>query len=331
MADVDRVGKAVYTDAGELGTEPGRSLLEQSGFEVVESFCRVPEEVIDAGDGASALLLAYAPATREVMEALPSLRIVSVGAVGTDSVDLVAARELGIWVCNVPDAATDEVATHALAMALALIRHIPFHDRRTRQGLWTLAGSGPIRRPTDLTLGIIGVGTIGRRVAEFARPVFRRIIGCDPVVSDSLWPDFVVRGETEDVFRESDVLTLHAPLTDQTRHIVDGARLRSMKDGSYLVNVSRGDVVDLRALVTALDEGRLAGAALDVLPQEPPDPHEPILQHPRVLITPHSAFLSDESSRDYLRNQALNVIAWAQTGRPQRVVVEPLVARGAGE
>jgi D-3-phosphoglycerate dehydrogenase / 2-oxoglutarate reductase len=319
--------RAVYTDVGELGTEPGRSLLERSGFDVGEAFCRTPEELIETGRGASALLVGYAPATREVMEALPSLRIVSVGAVGTDTVDLVAARELGIWVCNVPDAATDEVATHALAMALALIRQIPFHDRRTRQGRWTLAGSGPLRRPTDLTLGIIGVGTIGRRVAEFARPIFRRIIGCDPVVPVSAWPEFVVRCETEDVFRESDVLTLHTPLTDQTRHLVDETRLRSMREGSYLVNVSRGDVVDLKALVTALDEGRLAGVALDVLPQEPPDPDEPILQHPRVLITPHSAFLSDESARDYLRKQALNVIAWARTGRPERVVAEPSVPR----
>jgi phosphoglycerate dehydrogenase-like enzyme len=319
--------RAVYTDAGEFGTGPGRSLLEHAGFDVVEALCRTPEEVIESGEGASALLLGYAPATREVMEALRSLRIVSVGAVGTDTVDLVAARELGIWVCNVPDAATDEVATHALAMALALIRHIPFHDRRTRRGMWTLTGSGPLRRPTEMTLGIIGLGTIGRRVAGFARPVFRRIVGSDPVVPDAAWPDFVERCETEDVFRQSDVLTLHTPLTDQTRHLVDGAHLRSMKEGSYLVNVSRGDVVDLNALVTALDEGRLAGAALDVLPQEPPDPDEPILQHPRVLITPHSAFLSEESNRDYLRNQALNVIAWARTGRPERVVVDPPVPR----
>jgi D-3-phosphoglycerate dehydrogenase len=320
--------RAVYTDVGELGTEPGRSLLERAGFDVVEVFCRTPEEVIGSGDGASALLVGYAPATREVMEALPALRIVSVGAVGTDTVDLVAARDLGIWVCNVPVAATDEVATHTLAMVLALIRHIPFHDRRTRQGLWTLTGSGPLRRPTEMTLGIIGMGAIGRRVAGFARPIFRKILGSDPVVPDTVWPDFVDRGETEEVFGESDVLTLHVPLTAQTRHLVDGARLRSMKKGSYVVNVSRGDVVDLKALMTALEEGRLAGAGLDVLPQEPPDPDEPILHHPRALITPHSAFLSEESNRDYLRNQALNVIAWARTGRPERVVVEPPAPRG---
>jgi D-3-phosphoglycerate dehydrogenase len=321
--------RAVYADDGGLGIEAGRSFLERWGFDVAEAACRAPEEVIEAGDGASALLLAYAPATREVMEALPVLRIVSVGAAGTYTVDLVAARELGIWVCNVPDAATDEVATHALAMALSLIRDIPFHDRRTREGRWTLAESGHLRRPTELTFGIVGVGAIGRRVAAFARPVFRRIIGSDPLVPDAAWPDFVVRGEVEDVFRESDVLSLHTPLTDQTRNLVDRTRLGSMKEGSYLVNVSRGAVVDLSALASALDEGRLAGAALDVLPEEPPDPDEPILRHPRVLITPHAAFLSEESGRDYVRNQAMNVVAWAQTGRPQRVVVEPPSPRSA--
>lgn len=321
--------RAVYIDDGGLGVELGRSFLERWGFDVAEASCRTPEEVIEAGDGASALLLAYAPATREVMQALPTLSIVSVGAAGTDSVDLVAARELGIWVCNVPDAATDEVATHALAMALSLIRDIPFHDRRTREGRWTLAESGPLRRPTELTLGIVGVGAIGRRLTEFARPVFGRIVGSDPLVPDSTWPDFVVRGEIDDVFRESDVVSLHIPLTDQTRNLVDRTRLGSMKPGSYLVNVSRGAVVDLSALMAALDEGRLAAAALDVLPDEPPDPDEPILHHPRVLITPHAAFLSEESGRDYVRNQAMNVVAWAQTGRPQRVVVEPPNPRSA--
>jgi phosphoglycerate dehydrogenase-like enzyme len=315
--------RAVYVDVDELGPEPGRSLLEGAGFEVLEARCRTADEVIEAGAGASALLVGYARITREVLAALPSVGIVSTYSVGTDNVDLEAARDLGVWVCNVPDAATDEVATHALGMALSLVRHLPFYDRQVRRGAWTLSGTGPMRRPTGMTLGIVGMGRIGRRTAELARPVFRRILGCDPLVPASSWPEGTESVALDAVFAESDLVSLHIPLTDDTRGLVDRHRLRSMKTGGFLVNVSRGELVDTAALIDALDEGRLSGAALDVLPTEPPDPDDPILRHPRVMVTPHVAFLSEESAAEYSRKQAMNVITWAETGRPDRVVVEP--------
>jgi phosphoglycerate dehydrogenase-like enzyme len=315
--------RAVFTDVDELGTEPGRSLLEAAGFEVVEARSLIARDVIDVGLGASALLVGAAPITREVLEVLRGVGVVSTKSAGTDHVDVDAARELGVWVCNVPEAATDEVAAHALAMALSLLRHLPFHDRRVRAGAWTIGDGDLMRRTTELTLGIVGMGRIGRRLAEFARPVFGRMLGSDPFVPPASWPEGVEPVTLDAVFASSDVVSLHVPLAEDTRRLVDRDRLRSMKPGSFLVNVSRGELVDIAALIEALDSAHLAGAALDVLPQEPPHPGDPILRHERVLLTPHVAFLSDASAEAYSWIQAENVVAWAATGRPSRAVVEP--------
>jgi phosphoglycerate dehydrogenase-like enzyme len=318
--------RAVYVDVDPLGTEPGRGILEAAGFEVQEATCREPAEVIEAGAGAAALLVGFAPVTREVLEALPSVGIVSTASVGTDHVDLEAAGSLGVWVCNVPDAATDEVATHALAMALSLVRELAHYQGATRRGAWLPIGPR-MRRPTEMTLGVVGMGRIGRRLAEMARPVFGTVLACDPFVPSSSWPDGIRPATLDAVFAESDVVSLHVPLADDTRCLVDRERLRRMRPGSYLVNVSRGGLVDHGALVEALDAGRISGAALDVLPTEPPDPDDPILRHPRVLVTPHVAYLSDASAEEYSRRQAHNVVAWAETGTPEGVVVEPARAR----
>ncbi|HEY3022658.1 MAG TPA: C-terminal binding protein [Actinomycetota bacterium] len=320
--------RAVYVDVDDLGTEPGRSLLEEAGFHVMEAHCHTPADVIGAADGASAILVGSVRITREVLTALPDVGIVSTMSAGTDHVDLEAARDLGVWVCNVPDAATDEVAVHALAMALSLVRHLPFFDRQVRRGVWRLTGTGPVRRPASMTLGLVGIGRIGRRVAELARPVFRRILACDPFLPEASWPANAERAELGELFASSHVVSLHVPLTRTTRGLVDAARLRSMPVGSYLVNVSRGELVNLSDLISLLEIGHLAGAALDVLPEEPPRRDHPILRHPRVLLTPHVAFLSEESATEYSWKQATNVIEWSKTGRPERVVAEPPVPRG---
>jgi D-3-phosphoglycerate dehydrogenase len=178
-----------------------------------------------------------------------------------------------------------------------------------------------------MTLGVVGMGRIGRRLAEMGRPVFGTILACDPFVPASSWPGGIRPATADVVFAESDVVSLHVPLSDDTRCLVDRERLRRMRPGSYLVNVSRGGLVDQGALVDALDAGRISGAALDVLPTEPPEPDDPILRHPRVLVTPHVAYLSDASAEAYSRRQAHNVVAWVETGTPERVVVEPARAR----
>jgi D-3-phosphoglycerate dehydrogenase len=297
-------------------------MLAKAGFEVAEAHARTPAAVIDACRGATALLVTAAPITRAVLEALPEVRIVVTASVGVDHIDLDAARDGGIWVCNTPDAATEEVAIHAFAMMLALVRQLPAWDRHVRSGGWAFDAVGTLRRPSLMTLGVLGLGRIGRRLAELARPAFGRILAYDPYLAAEEWPAGIARSDLDEVFASADALSLHLPLTSETRQLVNARRLGSMKRHSYLVNVARGDLVDTSALLQALDEGRLAGAALDVLPTEPPDRGDPLLRHPRVLLSPHAAFYSDEAMRQYFVKQAQDVIAWRETGKPINVIVE---------
>lgn len=313
--------RVLITDADYPDVDIERSILEAAGCEVVVAQCRTAEDVIRAGAGATALLVQYAPITRSVFEALPDVRLVSRYGVGVDSIDLEAAREAGVWVANVPDYGTREVATHALAMILSLIRHLPFYDRDVRAGRWHYLSTGPLHRPTTLTLGIIGLGNIGRLVASLARPLFGHVVGYDPYLAPHLWPEGVERVTLEEVFRRSHVLSLHLPLTQETYHFVNRERLALLPRSSYLVNTSRGAIVDVDALLAALDAGHLAGAAFDVLPEEPPPANHPILRHPRVLLTPHAAFYSVEAEQELRRKAAENIVHWLQTGRPLYTVV----------
>lgn len=312
------ITEADYPDLDELE----HPLLQEVGFQVEVANCQTATEVIKAGRGAVALAVQYAPITLQVLEALPHVRIVSRYGVGVDNIDLKAARERGVWVANVPDYCIDEVAVHALGMALSLVRHLPFFDRHIREGHWFYSATGPLRRPSALTLGIIGHGRIGSRVARIAVPCFGGVLACDPYIPDSAFPDNVRRVHHDELFSSSDVVSLHVPLNEETRNMVDRRRLAQMPSGSYLVNTARGGVVNLDHLLEALDGGRLAGAALDVLPQEPPPADHPIVRHPRVSLSPHSAFYSVEAEHEVRRRTILNIVIWAREGRPPNVVVE---------
>lgn len=309
---------AEYPDVDELE----RPILESTGVEVELAQCRTPEEVIQAGRGASAFLVQYAPITREVLEALPEVRIVSRFGVGVDTVNVEAARERGVWVANVPDYGVEEVATHALGLLLALVRHLPFYDRMVREGGWHYESTGSLRRPSTMTLGIVGLGRNGRKVAQLAGPCFQQVLAHDPYLPDPAWPEDIGQVGLEELFSQSHAVSLHLPLTAETRNLVNRRLLAQMPARSYLVNTARGGLINLDDVLQALDNGRLAGAALDVLPQEPPPPDHPVLRHPRVLLSPHVAWYSVEAEEELRRKAALNIVAWAQEGRPPYVVVE---------
>ena len=298
------------------------ALCRDAGLEIAAAQCRTEEDVIEAAAGCQGLLTQYAPIGARLFERCPEVRIVSRLGAGFDTVDTEAARAHGVWVANSPDYGVGEVATHALGMALALIRHLPFYDRDVRAGRWHYTSPGTLRRPAALTLGIVGVGRIGKRMAQLAQPVFGRIVACDPYIAKEDFPACVEPVSSEALWRESDLVSLHVPLNDETRGLAGERALGSMKPGSWLVNTARGAVADLDAVLGALDEGRLDGAALDVLPKEPPEADHPVLRHPRVLLSPHAAFYSGEGERELRRKATQNLIDWAKTGRPTYVVVE---------
>ena len=314
--------RVLITDFNYPDVELERRILEDAGLELVTAQCRSEEDVIEAARGVSALLTQYARITARVMAELPELHMVGRYGVGYDIVDVEAARERGVWVANVPDYGTEEVAVHALSMALSLLRHLPLYDRDVKAGRWHSASTGPLFRLKNSTLGVVGLGRIGGTFARRASPWFGRTLGCDPYLEDDAWPEGVERASLEEVFSESLVVSLHPPLTEETRGFIDRGLLERMPEGGYLVNTARGGLVVMDDLLWALGEGPLAGAGLDVLPQEPPPQDHPLLSNPNVILTPHAAFYSVAAEQEVRRKAAQNVVAWAREGRPLYPVVE---------
>ena len=297
-------------------------LFEQAGIDLVTAQCRTEDDVIGAAQGCSGILLQYAPITERVLAALPSVGIVSRFGAGFDTVDTAACARHGVWVGNSPDYGVGEVATHALGLAIAAMRHIVAYDRDIRAGRWHYLSPGVIRRATGMTLGIVGLGRIGKRMAHVSRNVFGRVLACDPYIIDGDFPAYVERAaDLAALFANSDVISLHVPLNDETRGMIDTRVLAAMRPGGYLVNTARGAVVNVEAAVAALHSGRLAGLALDVLPEEPVAADSPLLQDPRIILTPHAAFFSVEAERELREKAARNIVSWLATGRPDYVVV----------
>jgi D-3-phosphoglycerate dehydrogenase len=298
-----------------------RDLFAAAGIEVVVAQAKTEDEVIAAAEGCFGILLQYAPISERVVAALPGLGIVSRIGAGFDTVDTEACARHGVWVANSPDYGVGEVATHALALALAMMRNVVAYHRDVNSGRWHYLSSGELRRAADMTLGIVGLGRIGKRMAHVSRNVFRRVIAVDPYIIDGDFPAYVERASLTDVFAQADVVSLHVPLNAETRGMIDAAVLGVMRAGSYLVNTSRGAVVDVDAALSALERGTLGGLALDVLPVEPVPAGSKLLGHPRVVLTPHAAFYSVEAERELRRKAAQNLVTFLRSGRPEYVVV----------
>ncbi|MFE7329783.1 C-terminal binding protein [Streptomyces sp. NPDC057565] len=313
----------VFTDPEELDVGPGVRLLTDAGFDTRVVGSRDPDAIAAAARDAVALIVGYAPVDAALLDRLPGVGMLATMSAGYDMIDTAQARRRGLWVSNLPHAATEDVAVHALASALSLVRALPQADATVRGGGWNTEFVALPRRAGELTLGLWGFGRIARVLARIAAPVFGRVAAYDPHADAAGWPDGVERLGLDELVAGSDVLSLHTPLTPQTRGMVDTALLARMRPGAFLVNVARGELVDTAALLAALDSGRLGAAALDVFPVEPPPLDDPLRSHPRIQLSPHSAYLSDASQRAYVCAPAENVIAWHRTGRPLTPVVDP--------
>ena len=254
--------------------------------------------------------------------ALPGLRVVATPSTGFDHLDLDALSAAGVWATNVSGYCDDEVADHAIAMAIDLLRGVTLLDRSVRAGEWDYAVAFP-RRIARATLGVVGFGRIGRVVAGRGRALGMRVVAHDTFVSDEAirQTGSVPCSSLHELLAAADVVTLHAALTDATRGLIDTAALAAMRPGSFLVNCSRAGLVDVAALGAALVSGHLAGCALDVLPVEPPVPGEPALTWPRTIINPHAAWASDESIRLPYMFAAANVAAVLRGREPERDVI----------
>jgi len=310
-------------------TEPihhaGIQLLEEAGGEVVQLPPGSDEAALmEEAPRADALITrGDIRVTREIMEASPRLRVVGVHGVGCDHVDLQAAGELGKIVFNTPSALTATVAEMTLALMLSLIRRVVSADRAVRAGGWArkyrdLVGSELMGK----TVGIVGLGRIGSAVARRLKPFGVELLYHDVVGREELEAELSVRRvELDTLLRTSDIITLHTPLTPQTRGLISRRELDLMKDGVYLVNMARGKVVDQRALVEALRSGRVAGAALDVFEDEPLDPTDPLASMDNVILTPHIGASSGEALRRLALQVAEGIIEVLRGGAPEDPVV----------
>ncbi|MFZ4756810.1 MAG: C-terminal binding protein [Burkholderiaceae bacterium] len=313
--------KVLFTDYDMLDVSLERTLFREAGLELVEAQCRSEDEVIAAAQGCSALLVQYAPVGAKVFAACPGIGLASRIGAGYDTIDAKAAAAAGVWVANSPDYGVGEVSSHAFAMMLAVIRNIVRWNTDVKAGTWHYTSAGTVPRLTDMTVGVLGLGRIGKRFAHIARNTFGRVIAHDPNLIDGDFPAYVQRVSLEGLFDEADALSIHCLLDDGTRGLVGAELLRRMKPGSYLVNTARGAVIDLDGLTRVVAEGRLAGVGLDVLPTEPVPAGHPLVGDPRVIFSPHSAFYSVASEVELRRKAAMNIVQWARTGRPAYPVV----------
>ena len=310
-------------------------LFEDAGFEVVEGRLRTEADMIDLLKDADGAQVGVMPLTsRAVMEACPKLKIVSRLGVGVDSIDLDAATELGVLACNVPGVNTVEVADHAVALLLALTRRLHDTISTTKAGEWStkpkLTGEymRTVRRLAGNTVGIIGFGNLGRAFATRIRGVGpTRIIAYDPYVPQSTADLYGVQLLPLDkVLRESDFISIHCSATAETRHIIDSNALGLMKETALLVNTARGPAIDGKALHSALANGQIEAAALDVTEVEPVDAADPLLSLPNFIVTPHLAGFSPTFLDECSIKQAENII-FALNGQKPHGLANPEVIK----
>jgi D-3-phosphoglycerate dehydrogenase len=315
--------KVVVTDYLFANLEPEIAAL--AGVAEVTSFRNFPgpEAIVEAARDADGLIINQAPITASVIEQLERCKVMVRYGVGVDTIDLAAATRKGIMVVNVPGYCTSDVADHTLTLALGLIRRLPSSIEYLKSGGWTHEPLRPVRRLSSLTLGLYGFGRIGRAVAQRAKGFGFRLIGCDPYVPDDLFEALGVdRVVEEALLAGSDVLSLHMPVNDETRNILNVKSLSKLKKGALLVNTARGGLIDTPALLEALNAGQIGGAALDVLDVEPIPSDHPLWKCDNVFLTPHLAWYSEESLLQLQRDAGMEC-ARALRGESVGSVVNP--------
>jgi len=295
-------------DRFPLGVE--RDILARVGVEIVPTVCKTEDEVIAACRDAHAILASSAPFTRRVIAELKEALVICRYGIGVDTVDVPAATEQGIIVANVPDFCFDQVADTAMSLILSVPRKVTYLSNLIRQGVYKRDLAVPIHNFRGATLGLVAFGNIARNVLGKAVPFGFRVIAYDPYVKPEAVRQFpVTMVDFDTLLGESDIVSVHAPLTKETRHLFNEAAFRKMKPSAFFINVGRGPIHDQQALARALKEGWIAGAGLDVLEKEPPDPNDPILTLDNVVFTPHYASYTEEAYHELRVKTAENAAA----------------------
>lgn len=308
----------LYTDTSFPDTEIEAAVLASADARLVRADGTDEDSLIRCGQGCAGMLVDYAPITRRVIEALPSLRVVSRLGIGVNNIDVAAASENGVMVVNCPDYCRDEVADHTLSLFLACARQLCTFRERTQKGVWDIALEQPIVRLRGRKFALYGLGGIAQKVAERIRPFGMELFAYDPYLPDEVFTRAGVRraASLEELCDGADALSLHAPLTPETEGCIHGGLLRRMHPNAILINTSRGPLVNEEALADALEQKVIAAAGLDVMAQEPPAPGNRLLSMQQVILTPHVAFSSTEADQELRRRSAEEICRVLLTGRP---------------
>ena len=298
-----RLGRVVAIDDGYSSYDQEQAILQNAGasFELRPAHGS-EDAAVEAVRGADVVLVRESPVTRKVLQAAVGCKAVIRYGIGVDNIDLAAARDLLIPVANVPDYGIDEVATQTVALLLAVVRRLPRHDQAVRDGRWTNGVLEPMYRLRGRTLGMVGYGRIARAThAMLTGFGFGQVLVHDPV---AVLPDGVEAAPIDRICSEADVIALHAPLSAETRHLIDKRRIALMRPTAVLLNTARGGLVDMDALHAALAERRIHGAGLDVFEAEPPDVSHPLFGLNNIVVTNHIGWYSEESMRELQRKAA---------------------------
>lgn len=301
--------KVVVTDWEYTDLQFEQLVLQSEHIEFVPAQCKAEEEVIEACRNADGIINQYAPISRKVIESLANCKVITRYGVGVNTIDLDAATQKGICVANVPDYCLDEVADHALALLLACTRKVTLANHYVKNGVWDFKVTQPIYRMRGRILGLVGFGKIPQALADKVKPLGITVIAYDPYVSEQMAAD---RGVTlvslERLCRQADFISVHAPLIADTKGMIGKTQFALMKETAFVLNTSRGPVIDEEALLYALQEGWIAGAALDVLEEEPVCKDHPFLSMENVILTPHVAWYSEEAAREMRSKAAMGVL-----------------------
>jgi len=319
VSDAQR--KVLVTDRTWEGLAVEHSVLDPAGVEIVVAPSADEAALIGLVPDMDAIIYCFAPITGNILRAAKKCQIAARYGIGFDNVDREVADELGILMTNVPDYCVDEVADHAMAMLLAYNRDLPLQDRAVKTDGW---GSRPLpahaRRLRETTLGIVGVGRIGRALFKRAAAFGMRVIGWDPYIDPDLAPDGIDLMPLDQLLAESDFVSVHTPLTEETRGMFGSEQFRMMKKEALIINAARGPILDGDALTAALKSGEIAAASLDVTPLEPPPESYELLTLDNLTITPHTAFFSQESLAELQRRTAAEVVRALNGDMPENVV-----------
>ena len=295
-----------------------RAVLRPLNANLVHTGNLTEPDALAAVEEADALMVTLERVTAPIINSMNRCRVISRAGTGLDTIDIPTATARGIWVAYVPDYSIDEVSTHAIALLLAQARGIVPLVTSTRNGQWDPMRSGPVHRLREQTLGVVGFGRIGQATAEKGRGLGLRVLVYDPMLNkEAVARVGATAVDLATLARESDYISLHTPLIESTRHLVNAQFLAQMKPTAYLINAARGPLVDEVALLAAVQSGQIAGAALDVVETEPAPPDHPLLREERILITPHSAWYSEEAKIE-MRTRAAEEVVRVLQGQPPR-------------